>query len=341
LKFDGRADCCVQGEKMATVSGYEIRDADRDSVHILPLMILPLATQGLKRTRMIKNSDLKTVIEIFDDGKAVSGQMSLDSIHKAFSHIEPGDLEILRSVTDLYSFDVFCLRIQLRKLGIKVDDENHLKLSKSKQDELSFYMKQFTQRLILEIFGTDDDEVKEYSDITALFHHPDVQLARTKLQTMAERLGTDLSGVPVFLEDYGDIYLSVAYYRQCMDQFQPAIQDFEYSVKEILNHNQLRFDQDLVSNCNQLLKKIKQLNTVAGERFAVFAQSADEMWEDISEDSFSEFKGLVESNHTAIGAILCTLSIKMQAWRDKFPNRSSGGPVKRAEYIRSDMRQGF
>ena len=281
------------GRKMATVVANKILDIDRDSVHILPLETLPLETQGLKRTRMIKNSDLKTVIEIFDDGKSGSGQMPLNSLHKAFSNIHPGDMDILNSMTRLYSFDVFCLRIQLRNLGIQVNDDEHLKLSKSKQEELSGYMKHFTQRLILEIFGGNDDSVKSYDDILALFHHPDVSLARAKLQTMADRLGTEISGVPLFLEDYGDIYLSVAYYRQCMDQVQPAIEDFEYAVKEILEHNQLRFDDELVANCKQLLKKIRQLNTVAHERFAVFSQSADEMWEDVSESSFKDFKSLV------------------------------------------------
>ncbi|MDP6259428.1 MAG: hypothetical protein QGH63_10105, partial [Rhodospirillales bacterium] len=105
--------------------------------------------------------------------------------------------------------------------------------------------------------------------------------------------------------------------------------------------DQFRFNTELVANCKQLLKKIKQLNTVAAERFVMFAQSADEMWEDINEESFVDFKILVESNHTAIGAILCTLTIKMSAWKERFPNRSVGGPIKHAEFIRSEMRQGF
>ena len=36
-----------------------LRDIDRDSVHILPLSIIPLQTKGLERTRMIKNAKLE------------------------------------------------------------------------------------------------------------------------------------------------------------------------------------------------------------------------------------------------------------------------------------------
>ncbi len=46
-----------------------LSDADRDSVHILPLSIIPLQTKGLERTRMIKNAKLESVIELFDDEK--------------------------------------------------------------------------------------------------------------------------------------------------------------------------------------------------------------------------------------------------------------------------------
>ena len=326
---------------MAIVKANPIRDIDRDSVHILPLACLPLETAGLKRTRMVKNSRLESAIEMFDDDKSGSGQISLNSLHKIFSKIEGNDIQILEKLSELYSYDVFCLRIQLRNLGIQVDDEDNLRLSKAKQNELSEYMKQFTQRFILEIYGNDDDQVKSYNDVMGLFQNPDVALAMSKLKMMANRLGIEIDGVPAFLEDYGDIYLSVAYYRQCMDMVQPSIQDFEYSVKEIISHPQLKQDFELVALCDRLLNKVHRLNTVASERFAVFSQSTDEMWEDINAESFLDFKTLVEANHTAIGGILCKLLVKMGSWSEKFSMRNTSSPVKRAEFIRTEMRQGL
>jgi len=135
--------------------------------------------------------------------------------------------------------------------------------------------------------------------------------------------------------------LSVAYYRQCMDMVQPSIQDFEYSVKEIISHPQLKQDFELVALCDRLLNKVHRLNTVASERFAVFSQSTDEMWEDINAESFLDFKTLVEANHTAIGGILCKLLVKMGSWSEKFSMRNTSSPVKRAEFIRTEMRQGL
>lgn len=50
---------------------------------------------------------------------------------------------------------------------------------------------------------------------------------------------------------------------------------------------------------------------------------------------------MIESYHTTIGGVLCALSVKMSAWHELFPRDSVGGPVKRAEFIMLEMRQGI
>ena len=50
---------------------------------------------------------------------------------------------------------------------------------------------------------------------------------------------------------------------------------------------------------------------------------------------------MISSYHTTIGGVLCSLSVKMEAWARLFPTLSSGGPGKRAEFIMSEMKQGM
>ena len=52
-------------------------------------------------------------------------------------------------------------------------------------------------------------------------------------------------------------------------------------------------------------------------------------------------KSLIESYHTTIGGVLCALSVKIDAWHNLFPSHDTGGPVKRAEFIMSEMKQGI
>ena len=48
--------------KMDSSPDFVIQDTDRASVHILPLVTVPLATSGLSKTRMSKNTNLESVV---------------------------------------------------------------------------------------------------------------------------------------------------------------------------------------------------------------------------------------------------------------------------------------
>jgi hypothetical protein len=58
----------------------EISDNDRDSLHILPLNILPLDTPSLNRAKLIKNVRLDSVIEMFTDEDTGSGQIDIEDL---------------------------------------------------------------------------------------------------------------------------------------------------------------------------------------------------------------------------------------------------------------------
>ena len=65
------------------------------------------------------------------------------------------------------------------------------------------------------------------------------------------------------------------------------------------------------------------------------------MWKDLDAAKFREFESMIQSNHTMIGGVLCALTVKMDAWAKKFPDRDTGGPNRRADFIISEMVQGI
>ena len=109
------------------------------------------------------------------------------------------------------------MRIQLRKLGIGVDDFDKLKLSKEKSEELTGYMMDFTMPLIKQICGEARMDIKDVSQLIAMFSTPDKEEALKNLKHMAGQLKIDLAAVSKFLEDYDNVFLSLAYYRICLD----------------------------------------------------------------------------------------------------------------------------
>ena len=321
-----------------------ITDFDRDSLHILPLAIIPLETKALARARLIKNSRLKSVVELFRDKSIGSGQLEIEDLGREFNWptktIHP-DLLIMRKLALLSSYDVYSLRILLREHGIKVTDIDALKLSQKKSEELTEYMTMFSRPLILEIYGSEDLNIQNFSDVVGLFRDPDAKKALEKLRIMAAKLEIEVEEVPRFLEDYGDIFLSLSYYRQCLDRVQPIINDFLDSVDELRANYQLKHDPTLMKTCSMIQATINGLLAAITGRFESFDRSTKDMWSEITAERFRKVEKMISGYHTSIGGILCSLSVKMDAWAGSFPNRDSGGPVKRSEFIMSEMKQGI
>lgn len=320
------------------------RDVDRDSLHILPLSILPLATSGLRHARLIRNARLESVVEFFEGRSTGSGQLDIDALPMEFDWPETPphpDLAVISKVAELRSYDVYSLRILLRQHDIEVNDIDTLRLSASKRQELSEYMTGFTRPLIMEIYGGVDDSIQDFNDILELFKHPDIKKAREKLQTMADKLGIKVDDLPTFLEDYGDIYLSLSYYRQCLDRITPIIEGFAGALMDLRGSMQFKENVNLMDTCDMVESTIRRLEFAITERFDAFTRETQNLWDDISAERFKRVEDLIRGSHTFIGGVLCTLSVKMDAWAKRFPHRRAGGMAKRAEFILSEMRQGI
>ena len=244
----------------------EISDFDRDSLHILPLAIIPLKTRAIARARLVKNARLESIVELFDDVETGSGQIDIEDLPKEFgwpASPPHSDLALLRQLGALPSYDVFSLRVTLRERNISVNTIEALRLSQGKVRELTAYMSEFTRPLIREIYGADDISMQSFDDIVELFRRPDEKEARAKLKQMADRLGIGLTEIPRFLENYGDIFLSVSYYRQCLDQLMPSIQLFLDMVDKNGHDYNLRSDTLIQQTCHSMESKITELMTMA------------------------------------------------------------------------------
>lgn len=329
---------------MAEQATAAIRDIDRDALHILPLSIVPLQTPALSRARMIKNVRLESVVELFQDDVAGSGQIDIEDLPREFRWPElptHPDLLVLRKLALLSSFDVYSLRVQLRQHGIPVNDYSTLQLSKRKNEELTQYMTRFTRPLIKQIYGDNDVAVQKFEDLVALFRDPDIKKALEKLKIMAARLEIRVDQVPKFLEDYGDIFLSLSYYQQALDDIQPIIKEFRGSLEVLHNNWQMRKDKNLMKTCETMEAILARVMAGLDERFEEFDRSTDNLWSQVSAERFRAVQKLVSGYHTTIGGILCALTVKMEAWARLFPTRDAGGPVKRADFLLSEMRPGF
>src|SRR6476659_3327863 len=320
----------------------EIPDEDRDSLHTLPISILPLKTRVFRRARIVKNSRLESAIEFFAGAGSGRGQIDVSGVDRylGMEQTPPHpDVKLLRTVADLPSFDVYSLRILLRAKNISIADSKALTLSPAKIESLSNYMASFTRPLIGEIFGRDTAGTR-FNDILGMFRGESAESVRERLHTMASRLGITIDKIPKFLEDYADIFMSLSYYRQCLDQLLPQVQSFMDGIAMIRANHQLAQDRALMEVVSSLEAAINgMLSNVTG-KIESFERSTKDMWRDLTAEKFQKIETLVSRYHTSIGGVLCATSVKMNAWSTQFPN-ASGGVGRRVAFIMSDMRQGL
>jgi hypothetical protein len=328
--------------KLAAAEEGEIPDEDRDSLHTLPVAILPIQTPVFRRARMVKSSRLESVIEFFSGVGCGRGQLDVSGVAKFLGLPQlPAhpDVALLKTVGDLPSFDVYSLRILLRAKNITIPDSSALTLSAAKVESLSVYMAKFTRPLIVEIFGQEATS-QSFKGILSLFRGESAQSVRERLNMMANRLGIPIEAIPKFLEDYADIFMSLSYYRQCLDQLLPHVDQFMHDVGTLRATHQLAQDKSLMSALDMIENTINgRLANVTG-KIESFQRSTDDMWRDLNGDKFKKIEALVSRYHTSIGSALCALNVKMTAWTTQFPT-SGGGTGRRAAFIMSDIRQGI
>ena len=317
--------------------------SEQDSLHILPLSAIPLETKGLRQARMVKNASLEGVIELFSDRDAGSGQIRPGDLPEVFHFGERnrGDLKVVGALGGLASYDVYSLRLELRRLGIAVNDHADLKLSDTKARELASYMSVFTRPLVLRVYGEKNTSIESLQDILRLFADPDVKAARGNLNRLAQAVGIDIVQIPHFLEDYGDVYLSLAYYQYCLDQLLPKLEAFEMSLSRISQDPQLKSNPSLVQACNQLKSFFSAVASEIASILDLFKARTKDMWENLSPERFKEMREMIEAYQTRIGGMLCALTVKLDAWSQAFPLQEDFSLKRQADFVMGQMRHGL
>ena len=216
-----------------------------------------------------------------------------------------------------------------------------LQLSESMRIRLDRFMTAFTRPLIQEIYGEKDVAAGGMGDVVSLFRDPDVRKVRERLRRLAEMLEIDVPDVPRFLEDYGDIFLSLSYYRERLEELEPVISGFLDSLDSLRENYQLRANAGFLVSCQRIQATFNEMLAAIGGRFENFDRSTLSLWQDLTAERFRVVENLIKGYHTTIGGALCVLGVKMDAWARLFPDPMTGGPIRRSEFIMSEMKQGL
>jgi len=246
---------------------------------------------------------------------------------------------MIGQIAQAASFDVYSLRIELRRLKIAVDEHAALRLSQRRREQLTRYMRVFTRPLIESVYGSDDVQVQNVEDLIRLFAEPDLAEVRRRLTLMADRLDIAMADIPAFLEEYGDIFLSLAYFKQCLDEIVPDVQAFLAWMDAVRGFSEVRRDARHARMLDEVGRDLTEIAASITGRFESFDNRSKDFWRNINAQSFRSIRDLITNHHVTIGGVLCGLAVKMALWKARFS--SGGGPVRRLEFIRSEILPGL
>lgn len=327
-------------DKKQELIDEETARADRDSVDRLPLSSIPLSSNALKNAKLIKNSRMETTVELHNDPLSGSLQVAPENIADFMATTER-DQAIIKSLAGLHSFDVYSLRSNLKKLGVEVKDAEELELSDDMKEGLSIYSMEFIQPLVEKIFGQGHDELHTSEGLKRIFRDPDIARAKENLKIMATKTGIPLAEIPKFLEEYSDVFLSVAYYRYGFESIGRDIDRFLLWMGELRAHRDTAASPKSAAQCKQVEDLMRYLSNSIRERLRHFQKGFQTFWADINPASFEQMRLQIEANHASMGSVLCGMIVKMNAWKKAFPDNTSGGPSTRLKFVVTELEPGL
>lgn len=313
------------------------------SLHVLPLGILPLKTPAFRRARLVKNARLEGVVELFNDENTGAGQIRPDALDTVIQVDEDGraDISTIAALGLLGSYDVYSLRIEIRRLGIEVDFDRHLRLPPETQRSLSRYMSGFTRPLATYVFGDDTAEDRDFQSIVTRFADPNVDTARTRLKDLCRRLEIAPNALPAFLHDYGDVYLSLAYYQAKLDEALPLLSEFEQTLHALEAEREVGKSPRMVKICAAVRYKLNLLVRDVDTVLAVFKNRTRDIWNDPTAARFQEVEDMIRSFQRAIGTALCAITVKLAAWHDRVASSGRVRPTDQISFLMSEMVPGL
>jgi len=332
-----------------------------DTLHILPLAKVPLQTRGLQSVRLIKNSSLHSVVELFADKQTGSGQIEISDLGSRFVALNDDghpDLALLKDLGNLRSYDVFSLRMAFRKRQIPLDTQDTLRLSTTNLAASATFLRNFTQSLLKETFaptslvGADDNKLElvvadeDTQDtgrsLSRMINPTDPDLVHARLGDLAKRLEIRLDALPELLEDFADLYLALSYYENCYGEVMREFDEMFALISQMARADAgFQSDADLLQHCDRIEDDVTSTTKFVEEHLKLFKNLEREFWKDISANRLRQVEDLAKANHARLSGIVCGMTYKMNAWRKNFLVPEWVTPFRVAEFVRSELRGGI
>ncbi|WP_028466122.1 hypothetical protein [Nisaea denitrificans] len=286
---------------------------------------------------------METRIELYREAGMGSGQVAIDELPAFMSATDDlllHDIPMLTSVGEMDSFDPYSLRRGLRAAGISVDNLDALKLSDPKKRELQPHMRNLTRPLLQHVFGASNIELTDPEMLRDRLINTSSAAVLQRINSLASALDTSPEELPDLLEDYGDVFLSLGFYKQHLAEIGPRITLLQIWVDEAYQVPHIRKDPMMGPVLHKAERVLGALQQSLERRFSNFENKTDIRWERVTLGTFNQVRALITDHQASLAAVLCGLTVKIFEWETRFPG-GGGSFERRADFVLSDLRAGL
>ena len=327
-------------EKSQTVSDNS--NIGRDDLHTLCLDAFDIKFKTLREARLVKNVFLETVVEFKESELASSGPMPLKQLAIEFDErdVSREEIKMINNLASLPSFDCYTLKRGIGPMKISLLNDQIFKLSDERVGTLFDLMSRITRPLIQYLYTDDNLRIKDTSGLLSLIQNTEPLKVKDRLDLVASNLEISLNELPNYLQQFGELFLSVSYFESTFREFNPKLDQFLLWAEDGVKNSNLRNDPNAQREFTQTEQKFKELKENLEARFRLLGNITQIDWQDLGASDFKKIQREILSQQANLAIGLCGLAVKMIEWEYQFPS-AGGSPQQCLEFLSAEANAGL
>jgi hypothetical protein len=160
------------------------------------------------------------------------------------------------------------------------------------------------------------------------------------LDVVAANLEISVKELPNYLQEFGELFLSVSYFESIFREYNPKLDQFLLWAEDGVKNSNLRNDPNAQRELTQTEKKFRELKENLEARFRLLGNITQIDWQDLGASEFKKIQREISSQQANLAIGLCGLAVKMIEWECQFPS-AGGSPQQCLEFLSAEANTGL
>tara|TARA_Y100000746_G_scaffold201197_1_gene186005 strand:- start:405 stop:1118 length:714 start_codon:yes stop_codon:yes gene_type:complete len=225
-------------------------------------------------------------------------------------------------------------------MKISLLNDQILKLSDERVGTLFDLMSRITRPLIQYLYTDDNLRIKDTSGLLSLIQNTEPLKVKDRLDMVASNLEISLNELPNYLQEFGELFLSVSYFESTFREFNPKLDQFLLWAEDGVKNSNLRNDPNAQRELTQTEQKFRELKENLEARFRLLGNITQIDWQDLGASDFKKIQREILSQQANLAIGLCGLAVKMIEWEYQFPS-AGGSPQQCLEFLSAEANTGL